>query len=419
MKKLFLVLLALLMVASFGFGQSKGKTEVSFQVWVTPNLTRDFWDNIANAFMAANPDITVKVVEANANTSGAADDFIKMRLAAGDVPDLWWNTTVPTFADSGQLWELPANDPDLKKVKDLMNAAYKGKLYALPTSIQPQGIIFYNKSLWKKAGLAATPKTWAEFDAACAKLKAAGITPMITGGDWVAGYVYTVLFSPEIYANNTKWYTDRWAGKVKFTDANMIEAANRFRDMVAKGWFNKGALSINYSQLQQHFLDGEGAMYPMGSWFTAAEAEATKDFDVGVFYSPTKSGKVHLLQSIQYGSGGVIYAKSEHPQEAYKLLKFALMDKTYGAKFIQVDGLYSALTPPLTYPMTPLQTDLMNLLPLAKTTSSLYNNRVGDAPPDGIADVYNTVGQTILAGGVKDVKPLLQTLDDFWNKAKK
>jgi hypothetical protein len=95
------------------------------------------------------------------------------------------------------------------------------------------------------------------------------------------------------------------------------------------------------------------------------------------------------------------------------------MDKEFGAKFIQVDGLYSALKTPLTYPMTSLQKELMDLLPTAKTTSSLYNNRVGDAPPDGIADVYNKVGQTILAGGVTDVKPLLQELDDFWTKATK
>ena len=79
---------------------------------------------------------------------------------------------------------------------------------------------------------------------------------------------------------------------------------------------------------------------------------------------------------------------------------------------------YSALNPPLTYDMTPLQKALGALITTAKTTSSLYNLKVGEMPPAGLTAVYDKVGQTLLAGGVKDVKPLMQQLDDFWNQAK-
>ncbi len=328
------------------------------------------------------------------------------------------NLTVAFFADGGQLWPIPANDPDLKAVPNLQAAAYKGKLYSFNSSIQPQGLMFYNKALFAKAGITATPTTWADFEADCAKLKAAGITPILTGGQWVAGYAFVTFTSPEIYHNDLNWYGDRWAGKVHFTDANYVEAANWFNSLVGKGYFNDGALSIDYSALQQHFLDGEAAIYPMGSWYTAADATATKSWDTGVFFSPTKDGKPHLLQSLSYGTTPVIYAKSKNPDAAWKLLKFAIMDPTFGAKFIQVDGLFSALNPPLTYEMTPLQKALGALLPTAKTTSSLYNLKVGDMPPAGLTAIYDKVGQTILAGGVTDVKPLMQQLDDFWNQAK-
>jgi hypothetical protein len=90
-----------------------------------------------------------------------------------------------------------------------------------------------------------------------------------------------------------------------------------------------------------------------------------------------------------------------------------------GAKFLQVDGLFSALNPPLTYEMSPLQKDLMNLLPMAKTTSGIMNLMVGDPPPPGIEAEYDKVGQTILAGGVTDVVPLLKQLDEWWDKAKR
>jgi ABC-type glycerol-3-phosphate transport system substrate-binding protein len=422
MKRMLFVLAALVVAAGalFAGGKAETKTvEISWQVWVTPNLTREFWDGVVKAFETANPNIKVKIVEANANITPSADDFEKTRLAAGDVPDVWSNATVDIFAEAGHLWEIPKDDPDLKVVNNLMAAAYKGKLYAFNSSIQPQGLIFYNKKLWAQAGLTSTPKTWAEFDAACAKIQGAGLTPIITGGEWVAGYVYLVLTVPEIYNRNPKWYADRWAGKVHFTDADNIEATSRFRDMVDKGWFNKGALSVAYTDLEQQFLAGKAVMYPMGSWYTAADASNKHDFDTGVFYSPTKSGEQHLLQSLTYGTTPVIYAKSQHTAEAWKLVKFYIMDKNYGAKGLQVDGLYSALNPPLTYEMTPLQKALMDLLPTAKTTSGLYNLLVGDSPPAGINAEMDKVGQTLLAGGVKDVKPLLQTLDDFWNKAKR
>ena len=41
---------------------------------------------------------------------------------------------------------------------------------------------FYNKTLFDKAGVEGVPTTWEEMDAACAKLKEAGITP-ITADD--------------------------------------------------------------------------------------------------------------------------------------------------------------------------------------------------------------------------------------------
>ena len=422
MKRVLFILLALVVgvgIMVTGCAPKPKIQEISWQVWVTPNLTREFWDGVVKAFEEKNPNIKVKIIEANANITPAADDFIKTRLAAGDVPDVWSNITVNVFADAGHLWEIPKDDPDLKMINNPMAAAYKGKLYSFNSSIQPQGLIYYNKALWAKAGLTSTPKSWAEFDAACVKIKAAKLTPIITGGQWVAGYAYLVLTVPELYNKNPQWYADRWAGKVHFTDADVVEASTRFRDMVEKGWFNKGALSVEYTNLEQQFLAGEAVMYPMGSWFTAAEAGAKKDFEVGVFYSPTKSGDAHLLQSLSFGTTPVIYAKSTKTDAAWKLVKFYVMDPTYGAKGLQVDGLYSALNPPLTYTMSKLQKDLMDILPLAKTTSGLYNLLVGDTPPDGINAEFDKVGQTLLAGGVKDVKGLLKTLDDFWDKAKR
>ena len=49
-------------------------------------------------------------------------------------------------------------------------------------------------------------------------------------------------------------------------------------------------VSLDYAATEQAFLEGKGAMYPMGSWFAAAgDKSAIKD-DIGVFSWPTDDG---------------------------------------------------------------------------------------------------------------------------------
>ncbi len=42
---------------------------------------------------------------------------------------------------------------------------------------------FYNKALLQKAGLDGPPQDWSELYAACTKLRAAGVEPMLYGSD--------------------------------------------------------------------------------------------------------------------------------------------------------------------------------------------------------------------------------------------
>jgi len=73
-----------------------------------------------------------------------------------------------------------------------------GKLKVLPITMQGFGI-YYNKALFKKAGLdpSKAPKSSADFLAACAKLQAAGIAPVIT-----TGQSYTIDFFLRCQAAN-------------------------------------------------------------------------------------------------------------------------------------------------------------------------------------------------------------------------
>jgi ABC-type glycerol-3-phosphate transport system substrate-binding protein len=409
------VTLAVLLVSLLAIPTFAADKIVNWQVWVTPNLTRDFYDGVVAAFEAKNPGIKVNIVEANSGTDSQANNFLKLRLASGDVPDVWQNFDLASFAEAGQLWAFPQSDPDLKKVNNLMAASYKGKLYAFFNSVQPQGSIFYNKTMFKTAGITTLPNTWADFEAACEKLKKAGFTPIITGGEWVPGLIINNFLSTDLGKNKPNFWTDYNAGKVTFAKtAEITDGIAFLQRLVDKGYFNKGALSVGYADLQQQFLDGKGAIYPMGSWFTAAEATATKDFEVGVFTLPTKDGKPSLVATAGYGNSPSVYAKSPVAAEAYKLVKFFVMDPVFGAKFIQVDGLFSNLTPPLTYEMSPLQKELAALVTKGPIVANLQH-RLGDAGATGFFDPMTKVGQLILASGSKGGKPaeIAKQFDDY------
>jgi raffinose/stachyose/melibiose transport system substrate-binding protein len=298
--------------------------------------------------------------------------------------------------------------PDIFGLKGVDAVKYKGDIYQLPQSVQPQSILYYNKDLWAKSGLTEKdiPYTMEEFDVVCAKIKAAGYTPILTGGEWVPLVFWEYFIGPEITKNYPNWWTDVFAGKKKWTDPDVMEMVTILDSFVKKGYFNEGALSIGYAQLEQEFLTGKGVMYPMGSWFTAAEAAAEKDWETGVFAVPTLDGKVNLLRSGGHGSSAVVSAASKNPEMAYELVKFLIFDKEFGTKFIQADGLFSNLDPPLMYEMTQLQEDLANLAATADYSRSMFSHLLGETAPPGIGDFFTKNGEAILSQSYKSLEDL-------------
>ncbi len=102
-------------------------------------------------------------------------------VAGGETPDLvradiiW----VPEFAEIGALAKLDQVMPDFNTIKEavypgpLSTNFYKGNYYGLPLDTNTR-VQFYNKDVYKQAGVASVPTTFDEFKAACEKIKALG-----------------------------------------------------------------------------------------------------------------------------------------------------------------------------------------------------------------------------------------------------
>ena len=142
-------------------------------------------EGLKAAFEAENPDIKIEIETHPGGSEG--DNLVKTRLATGDMPDVF-------RYNAGSLFRA-LNPPET--MLDLSNEAFEtnvidsfkpvvsvdGKVYGVPEEAAMGGGVLYNKKIYADLGL-SVPKSWAEFMANNAKIKAAGKAPVIqTFGD--------------------------------------------------------------------------------------------------------------------------------------------------------------------------------------------------------------------------------------------
>ena len=217
-------------------GSSGGTTTLEF--WSNhPRKSKQIEADIIAAFEAKNPSIKVKLVDAGANYEEIQQKF-NAALAGGQVPD--------ALVVSDVTWFNFALNKQLEPVDDLMKSAgldtgdYVGSLYAdyqlngkhfaVPYA-RSTPLFYYNKELWKKAGLAdAGPKSWDEFAQWAAKL-----APVMGSDKHVIGWP-DGQNALEWYYQGVMWpfggaYSKDWT--CTFTDDNSLKAVDYLKKLFA------------------------------------------------------------------------------------------------------------------------------------------------------------------------------------------
>jgi ABC-type glycerol-3-phosphate transport system substrate-binding protein len=322
-----------------------GTKTISFLTFETPNLTPAYWDAAIKRVTDKHPDI--KVNKLVAPTADGRTDYAKQLLQSGQFPDVMIAVAPAGFAEAGNLY---AWQPD--ELKDFVFPTanpIKGRYFQLPANTQTIPPIYYNKRMFAGAGITATPKTWAELLDAAAKLKAKATTPFVVGGGkdtFASSMVLAGIVSVDVYGATPDWLTKRRAGQVKFANQNFTAALAKFANLAQQGYIAKSDVSRDYAATEQAFLDGKGAMYPMGNWF-AASADSKHPFDIGVFNFPTTDGK--LIVPAYTGGGMIVSAKATNLDAAKKFALAFQLDKTQLDASVKADGLFPAIkgyTPP-------------------------------------------------------------------------
>ncbi|GAA5037140.1 raffinose/stachyose/melibiose transport system substrate-binding protein [Thermocatellispora tengchongensis] len=324
-----LAALALAASTSCGSGSEPaagdGTVTLSFLV-DNSQATLDTAKAMADAFMKANPTIKIETESRPGGTEG--DNIVKTRLSTGDMSDVFWynSGSLLQALNPAQTMVDLTNDPVLAKVqKDFLPVVTQaGKVYGVPTGTAGGGGILYNRKVYEKLGL-EVPKTWDEFMANNEKIKADGITPVIsTFKDTWTSQLFVLGDFYNVQAANPTFAQDYTAGKAKFaTTPAAVAGFQHLADVHAKGYLNEGFGSATNDQGMKMLVEGKGAHYPMLSFqlppLLAEYPQAATD--IGFFgipgTDPAKNGA-----TIWEPAGIYIAKTTEHLDAAKKFLAF-------------------------------------------------------------------------------------------------
>ena len=186
---------------------------------------------------------------------------------------------------------------------------------------------FYNKTLFTKAGIESVPTTWEELDAACAKLKEAGITPITADDAYLTSFIGYHL-ARYIGQDGVKALVtgEEYNGEsVTWDDEKVKAAAESFADFAKKGYFSKNIATNKYPAGQnQEFAPGDAAIVICGSWLpNEAKDSVADDLEWGYFnYPSVPDGKDDNTANNIANQVLAINKDSKMSDEAFKLIEY-------------------------------------------------------------------------------------------------
>jgi ABC-type glycerol-3-phosphate transport system substrate-binding protein len=268
-----------------------------------------------------HPGIHIDLVPQATETLQGAFQTAAQAKTGPDIAMQWATLPVLTPVWRGQVAPLTGLVPDaeINQWRNTQENTYQGKVWAMPLYLL--GVPFvWNKDLFKKAGLDATraPRTWDELLADCAKLKAAGITPIMVGdkdgafGSWFQSVVGTQTL------DSVKQLQAPYAGKANFADPKYSGYLTRLEELKKDGYINSDVASIEATEAWQGFAQGKGAMTWTTDGNVAAWAKQGLGAKLGVAKTP-QAGTGKLAEdydATQSISAFITSWSSEKPQAA-------------------------------------------------------------------------------------------------------
>lgn len=178
------------------------------------------------------------------------------------------------------------NSPVLSEIsEDLLSLhVYEGHHYGLPWSLDPRQIL-YRTDYFEQAGITGPPKTWAEFLAACAKLKAAlpsDVVPFVFPGGGDYNGVQSLL---TFFVQNDAGYADV-NGQPDYLNPKVTEVLQFMHELYVNGYIPEGIASYKATDADKLYQAGKAAIYHAG----ALDLKDFPDIDANSAIMPPMTG---------------------------------------------------------------------------------------------------------------------------------
>ena len=281
----------------------------------------ELMNDIANEFMAANPDI---IVELPFLENEAFKAKLTTLLQSADAPDAFHSWGGGVFYEQAAAGVLrPVEDVLTQEAKDNQGTAGvsaftapDGHIYGVARDVS-EVVLWYNKTLFDEAGVdPASMETWEGFLAGVQAFKDAGITPIALGAKdkWPAHFWWSKLVvrlaGQDGFQAAARGEGDGFAGE------DFVKAGEYFLELAALEPWQQGFMAAGYGDASGLFGDGLAAMHLMGDWDygaakdNSANKEGIPDDELGILPFPTIAGGKGDPTDTLGGLGGILFSKN-------------------------------------------------------------------------------------------------------------
>lgn len=248
---------------------------------------------------------------------GQLRQALEPRFAAGNPPDVVQNAgqhrlntgqlvAEGKLADLGSLLEAPSWPVPSRKVRETLfpgvieAGSYDGVPRELPYLSTVYGF-WYSATLFEKRGW-AVPRSWTELLAIAARMKAAGMAPLVHAGRYPF-YLYEAVLTLaaktggiEVLVNIDNLEDGAWRHE------SVTKAVTAFAELRAKGFVLDGSHDLDHTESQLRFVRSKAGLLPCGNWLDN-ELRPPKSFGLSVFAVPPLDGSAKLPNGVHVTPG--------------------------------------------------------------------------------------------------------------------
>ncbi|OLZ71471.1 ABC transporter substrate-binding protein [Streptomyces sp. IMTB 2501] len=288
------------------------------------NSSKKYWDALVKEYESKHPGVKVDVSVYSWND---VDAKVKDMVAAGHAPDLAQIGAYADYAAAGKLY--PASDLlSIRTQADFLSqlsdaGQWNHTQYGIPFGGSTR-VLFYNKTLFAKAGITNPPTTWDELAADAKALKDKGVK-----------YPMALPLGPEeAQAETMQWMLSGASGGTGYTDdigTYTIDSAQNVDtftwlkdDLVGKGLTGPVAPGkLNRADAFAAFADGQVGM--LNGHPTLIQQAGKKGVQFGMVPMPGRSGKARASMGV--ADWMMAFKQNGHAQQIGDFLNFVYTEK--------------------------------------------------------------------------------------------